>query len=110
MTFSKVTAIFDELKLQDVEQALVRHKIQGYTLHPVRGKGRYFDSFNSSGLVKHIQMEIITVGKRAGEIGEIIAEAAYSNTDSEGLVAVEPVSEMRWIHDRRLATADDFEN
>ena len=108
MTFSKVTAIFDELKLHDVEQALVRHKIKGYTLHSVKGKGRYFDSFSSSGLVKHIQMEIFTLGERAGEISEIISEAAYSNTDSEGLVAIEPVSEVRWIHDRRLASIEDF--
>ena len=56
MNINKVTAIFDEFCLKNVEETLIRHGVKGFTLHPVRGRGHYFDSFNENHLIKHIQM------------------------------------------------------
>ena len=58
MQINKVTAIFDDFRLKDVEETLIQHGVKGFTLHPVRGRGRYFDSYNDNHLVKHIQMEV----------------------------------------------------
>ncbi|MDX2464002.1 MAG: hypothetical protein QNK31_05780 [Porticoccus sp.] len=58
MKINKVTTIFDEFRLKDVEDSLIRHGVKGFTLHPVRGRGHYFDSFNENHLIKHIQMEV----------------------------------------------------
>ena len=44
MKINKITAIIDEMGLEEVEANLLRHGVNGYTLHPVRGRGRYFDS------------------------------------------------------------------
>lgn len=48
MQINKVTAIFDDFRLKDVEETLIRHGVKGFTLHPVRGRWRYFDSFNDN--------------------------------------------------------------
>ncbi|TVZ37453.1 nitrogen regulatory protein P-II family [Alteromonadaceae bacterium 2753L.S.0a.02] len=108
MKLSKVVAIFDELKLEDIEAALLDNGVAGFTIHPVSGRGRYFDSFNENHLIKHIQIEIYTLREYAEPIGNVIVEAAYSNAESEGLVSIQPVDELYWIHDKRMAQPADF--
>lgn len=98
MSLCKVVAIFDEFRLAHVEQELIKHGIHGFTLHPVRGRGRYFDSFNHEHLVKHIQMEVYALESQAQTLCRLIADSAYCNADSEGLVSVVPVSKLVWIH------------
>ena len=51
MDINKVTAIFDEFRLKEVVETLIRHGVKGFTLHPVRGRGYYFDSFNENHLI-----------------------------------------------------------
>jgi len=99
MDINKVTAIFDEFRLKEVVETLIRHGVKGFTVHPVRGRGYYFDSFNENHLIKHIQMEI----------AQLIVDAAHVNADSEGLVCIVPVNDLLWIHDKRSATDNDFQ-
>ena len=33
MDINKVTAIFDEFRLKEVEETLIRHGVKGFTLH-----------------------------------------------------------------------------
>jgi nitrogen regulatory protein P-II 1 len=108
MKINKVIAIFDEFRLKDVEDALIRHGVNGFTLHSVRGRGYYFDSFNENHLVKHIQMEVYTKATQACDIAQLIVDTAHVNADSEGLVCIVPVNELFWIHDKRSATDSDF--
>ena len=109
MQINKVTAIFDDFRLKDVEETLIQHGVKGFTLHPVRGRGRYFDSFNDNHLVKHIQMEVYSRDDQAKDIAQLIIDAAHVNTDSEGLVCILPVNDLLWIHDKRSATDSDFQ-
>ena len=108
MDINKVTAIFDEFRLKEVVETLIRHGVKGFTLHPVRGRGYYFDSFNENHLIKHIQMEIYAKAEQAKEIAQLIVDAAHVNADSEGLVCIVPVNDLLWIHDKRSATDSDF--
>jgi len=109
MKIQKVTAIFDEFRLKDVEETLIRHGVKGFTLYPVRGRGEYFDSFNKNHLIKHIQMEIYARSEHANDIAQLIVETAHINADSEGLVCIVPVNDLLWIHDKRSATDSDFQ-
>ena len=93
---------------QNVENELIKHGVHGFTLHPVRGRGRYFDSFNENHLIKHIQMEIYAANEQANDLCRLISEVAYSGSESEGLVSVVPVQALSWIHDKRPARASDF--
>lgn len=109
MNINKVMAIFDEFRLKNVEETLIRHGVKGFTLHPVRGRGHYFDSFNENHLIKHIQMEVYAKAEQAKEIARLIVDAAYANADSEGLVCIVPVNDLLWIHDKRGAIDNDFQ-
>jgi nitrogen regulatory protein P-II 1 len=108
MSLCKVVAIFDEFRLENVENELIKHGVHGFTLHPVRGRGRYFDSFIENHLIKHIQMEIYAANEQANDLCRLISEVAYSGSESEGLVSVVPVQALSWIHDKRPARASDF--
>ena len=108
MSLCKVVAIFDEFRLENFERELKAHGVHGFTLHPVRGRGRYFDSFNENHLIKHIQMEIYTSDTHAKSLCRLIADVAYTGSESEGLVSVVPVSSVVWIHDKKEAQVNDF--
>tara|TARA_R110001592_G_scaffold116060_2_gene317049 strand:- start:11931 stop:12272 length:342 start_codon:yes stop_codon:yes gene_type:complete len=109
MNINKVTAIFDESCLKEVESALLQHGVKGFTLYPVRGRGYNFDSFNEKKhLIKHIQLEVYVKTDQAKAIAQVIVEAAHVNADSEGLVCIIPVNDLIWIHDKRRATVSDF--
>lgn len=109
MIINKVTAIFDDLRLKEVESALKQHGVKGFTLLPVHGRGYYFDSFNENHLIKHIQMEIYTKADHAKAIAQLIVDTAHVDADSEGLVCIVPVNDLLWIRDKRSASGDDFQ-
>ncbi|MFT6984378.1 MAG: nitrogen regulatory protein P-II 1 [Psychromonas sp.] len=108
MSLKKVTAIFNELKLNDVEDALRKHSITGYTIHKTEGRGHYVDTYNKNHLSPHIQMDIYTSEKYASKMANIIIDAAHANTEDEGLVSITPVDDLFWIHTKRLAQEDKF--
>tara|TARA_B100001063_G_C16453865_1_gene399650 strand:+ start:81 stop:431 length:351 start_codon:yes stop_codon:yes gene_type:complete len=108
MNINKITAIFDEFRLKDVEDALLKHKVTGFTLYPVSGRGHYFDTYNKSHLVKHIKMEIYASADQSQGIANLIVDTAYVNAQGEGLVCIDDVQELIWIHEKRSALETDF--
>tara|TARA_R110001592_G_scaffold200585_1_gene449453 strand:+ start:5518 stop:5880 length:363 start_codon:yes stop_codon:yes gene_type:complete len=108
MKVNKITAIFDEYRLKDVEGALLKHSVTGFTLYPVSGRGHYFDSYNKDHLIKHIKMEIYTNAEKAADIANLIVDAAHVNAEGEGLVCIDHVQELIWIHEKRSALEADF--
>ena len=108
MKINKITAIFDEFRLKNVESELLKHNVTGFTLYPVSGRGQYFDSYNQNNLVKHIKMEIYANADHAHDIAKIIIEVAHVNALGEGLVCIDSVQELFWIHEKRCAEVSDF--
>ncbi|MFT7054283.1 MAG: nitrogen regulatory protein P-II 1 [Psychromonas sp.] len=108
MSLKKVTAIFVELRLSNVEEALRNHLITGYTIHKTEGRGAYVDTYNKNTLSPHIQMDIYTSDKCATNVAKIIINAAYTNTEDEGLVSITPVDELFWIHTKQAIQESEF--
>ncbi len=108
MSLKKVTAIFDELCLSNVEQALEKHGVIGYTVYHVKGRGKYYDSYNKGRLIPHIQMDLYTHERHAEAIAQLIMSTTYVNAESEGLVCIQALDELYWIHGRRPCTDEDF--
>ena len=108
MSLKKVTAIFDELRLSNVEDAMRKHSITGYTVHKTEGRGNYVDTYNKNNLSPHIQMDIYTSDKYATKVAKVIINTAYANTEDEGLVSITSVDELFWIHTKQLAQEDEF--
>ena len=108
MKINKITAIFDEYRLKDVEDVLLKHSVTGFTLYPVSGRGYYFDSYNKNHLVKHIKMEIYINADNVQDIAKLIVDTAHVNAQGEGLVSIDHVQELIWIHEKRCAEVSDF--
>jgi len=108
MPFAKVSAIFNEFRLPHVERALIKHGITTFTLTTVQGRSEHFNDLNNKHLVKSIQMDIYTQKDQADAIARLITKTAHVNAESEGLVAILPVSQLYWVHDQRQANSNDF--
>lgn len=107
MTFKKVVAIFDELRLDAVKTSLIKHGVTGFTAHEVYGRGNYFDAIDEQHLIKHIQLNIYTIAENAEKIANLIVKIAHVNADAEGLVAIEAVDSLYWVHTQLPSTAED---
>jgi len=104
MNLSKITAIFDQLRQDAVEETLVGCGVSGFTLFPVRGRGYYFDSYNDDHLVEHVQLEVYVNSDDARDVAFLVVEAAHTGVSNEGLVCISPIDELLWVHDKRAAT------
>lgn len=107
MTFKKVVAIFDELRLDAVKTRLIKHGVTGFTAHEVYGRGSYFDAIDEQHLIKHIQLNIYTIASNAEKIAKLIVETAHVSADAEGLVAIEAVNNLYWIHSQLPSRPED---
>lgn len=109
MSLKKVTAIFDELKLDAVEIALAWHGIRGFTVHKVKGRGEYFNSFSRDPLTPHVLLEIYTSESCAPKVARLIVEVVHADMEDEGLVSIETVDKMYWIHSKLCCEESDFD-
>ncbi|MCI2283728.1 P-II family nitrogen regulator [Colwellia sp. MSW7] len=108
MTIKKITAIINEMQLDNVAKALCDHSVTGFTIHPVTGRGNYCNMFSKDGLVTHKQIEIYTSEEHATQIAALIMKTADVALNSEGLVAVTTVDELFWVYQQTLAQVNDF--
>ena len=108
MMIRKVTAIINEMQLENVAKALCEHGVTGFTIHPVMGRGNYCNTFSKDGLVTHKQIEIYTTEKYATKVAQLIMKTADVELDSEGLVAITSVDELFWVYQQTPIQANDF--
>ena len=108
MKIKKVTAIINEMQLDNVASVLCEHGVEGFTIHPVSGRGNYCNSFSQDGLVTHKQIEIYTTDNHAKKIASLIMKTADVALDSEGLVAITSVDELYWVFQKTPAQIKDF--
>lgn len=108
MTIKKITAIINEMQLDNVAKALCEHSVTGFTIHPVTGRGNYCNTFSKDGLVTHKQIEVYTTEEHANQVARLIMKTADVALDSEGLVAITTVDELFWVYQQTPAQIDDF--
>ncbi|MEY8214331.1 MAG: P-II family nitrogen regulator [Colwellia sp.] len=108
MTIKKVTAIINEMQLDNVAKALGEHGVTGFTIHPVTGRGNYCNTFSKDGLVTHKQIEVYTNDEYATKVAHLIMKTADVALDSEGLVAITSVDELFWVYQQTPAQFNDF--
>lgn len=108
MTIKKITAIINEMQLDNVAKALCEHGVTGFTIHPVTGRGNYCNTFSKNGFVTHKQIEVYTTEEHANQVARLIMKTADVALDSEGLVAITTVDELFWVYQQTPAQIDDF--
>lgn len=108
MLIKKVSAIIDELQLEKVENVLGEHGVTGFSIHQVKGRGSYCNTFSRDGLVSHVQIEIYTSVKHANKIAMLIMQTADVGADSEGLVTITSVEQLFWVSQKTPVDAEAF--
>ncbi|OUR76052.1 hypothetical protein A9Q75_16955 [Colwellia psychrerythraea] len=108
MNIKKITAIINEMQLDNVAKALCAHGVKGFTIHPVSGRGSYCNTYSKDGLVTHKQIEVYTTDVHAQKVAHLIMKTADLGLDSEGLVAITSVDELLWVYQQTAAQISDF--
>lgn len=108
MKLMKITAIIDQLQLEKVQTALEFHGVTGFSIQPVKGRGKYCNTYSKDHLVEHIQIDLFVPANVAHEISKLILQTADVGADSEGLVAIIPVDALYWVKDQLSAKPEDF--
>jgi nitrogen regulatory protein P-II 1 len=108
MEFAKVTAIIRNEVVENVEMALEKAGVSGFTIAKVQGVGEWekrFSLFN--GPSTHFKIEIFTEGNRAEQIAGVIMDAAHTGSVGDGLVAILPVHKVFRIRAKALARSGE---
>jgi nitrogen regulatory protein P-II 1 len=108
MEFAKVTAIIRNEVIQNVEMALEKAGVSGFTVAKVQGVGQWERKFSLfSGPSMHFKIEVFTEGNRAEQIAGVIMDAAHTGAVGDGLVAVLPVHKVFRIRNKALAESGE---
>lgn len=109
MPVKKIVAIIDELQLESVEKKLGAHGVMEFSIHPIKGRGHYCNTFSKNGLVSHIQIEIFTNEKHASKIAKLIIDTAHVGADNEGLVAIISVDELFGVSQKKSISGEEYQ-
>jgi nitrogen regulatory protein P-II 1 len=108
MEFAKVTAIIGNVVIENVELALEKAGVSGFTVTKVKGVGEWEKKFSFyNGPSTHFKIEIFTEGNRAEQIAGVIMDAAHTGSVGDGLVAVLPVHKVFRIRTKTLAKSGE---
>jgi nitrogen regulatory protein P-II 1 len=106
--FAKVTAIIRNGVIENVEMALEKAGVSGFTVAKVKGVGEWERKFSLfAGPSTHFKIEIFTEGNRAEQIAGVIMDAAHTGSVGDGLVAVLPVHKVFRIRNKALAKSGE---
>ncbi|MHB8502602.1 MAG: P-II family nitrogen regulator [Candidatus Acidiferrales bacterium] len=104
MEFAKVTAIICNAVIKDVEAALEKAGVSGFTVAKVQGVGQWEKKFSLfNGPSTHFKIEVFTEATRAELIAGVIMDAAHTGSVGDGLVAILPVHKVFRIRNKALA-------
>lgn len=101
MKFCKVTAIFPNLVLTDVEKNLVALGVGGMTVSKAYGFGEYRNFYAKDWMSDCARVEVFTDAEKVNEIVSAIARTVRQGLTSDGVIAVLPVE--RFIHIREFS-------
>jgi len=104
----KIVAVIRRQRLQAVEERLLRERVPGITVSPVKGYGEYADYFSINLLVPHVRLEIFTTEDAVERLVSAIVEAAHTGEKGDGFVGVVPVSRITRIRTGAPPGADDL--
>ena len=108
MEFAKVTAIIRNEVVKNVELALEKAGVRGFTGAKVQGVGEWERKFSVfTGPSTHFKIEIFTEGNRAEQIAGVIMDAAHTGSVGDGLVAILPVHKVFRIRNKALAKSGE---
>jgi nitrogen regulatory protein P-II 1 len=108
MSFSKVTAIFDELTLEHFEREIKRLGVSGYTIHQVKGRGRFSATRYHNPAQPHVMVDIYISRKNADQLAKEVLKILDVGADSEGIVSVTSIDDLYWVCGQEKVDTEQF--
>jgi nitrogen regulatory protein P-II 1 len=108
MEFAKVTAVIRNEVIENVELALEKACVSGFTVTHVKGVGEWEKKWSFfAGPSTHCKIEVFTEGSRAEQVADVIMDAAHTGSFGDGLVAVLPVHKAFRVRSKALAKSGE---
>lgn len=108
MSIKKVTAIINEMQQGELEKALESHGVTGFSVHSIKGRGEYCNTYSNNHLICHSQFDIYTSDEHAEKVAQLIMHTTNAGASSKGLVAISSVDKFYWIRNQQASTAEEF--
>lgn len=108
MSYKKITAIIDEMRLSDTINALSKLGIRGLSVTQMQGRGHYIDTYHPRQLIAASKLEIYSSCDTCKAIANCIIEIANVGCDHEGIVAISDIDELYWIHTKKEISLDEL--
>ncbi len=96
----KIEAIIQPFKLDEVKDALTSIGVDGMTISEVRGHGRqkghtdvYRGTEYTVDLIPKVKLEIVVVDPRAGQIMQVLSDAARTGKIGDGKVFISAIED-----------------
>ena len=99
MSYRKITAMFPEMVLQNVEKGLMALGVSGMTVSKVHGVGEYRNFYTKDCMTDCVRIEVFVALDQADEVANSIMRAAHQGLSSDGVVAVQPVEKFMHINE-----------
>lgn len=108
MTFSKVTAIIQMDKIEQVEEQLKAINVPGISISKVKGYGEYANFYTPDWTSTYARLEVFTSKYRVDVIAKTIIDAAHTGLATDGIVVVSPVEKILKIKTKKEMSAEDL--
>ena len=94
MKYSKIIALIPESTLEEVEQALLDHRVAGMTIMKAHGMGEYKNFYAKDFMSDCARLEIVEQTDRVRELTDTIARVVHQGLSTDGVIIVSPVDEF----------------
>jgi len=100
MSFVAITATINRLKFDAVEKRLQELNVPGVSVSETKGYGDYKNFYEKNWMGPFARIQMYVKQQECDAVVEAILETAYSGTDSDGVVAVSPVTGLYKISEK----------
>ncbi|WP_286829267.1 MULTISPECIES: P-II family nitrogen regulator [Kordiimonas] len=106
MGFVALTATIHKLKCGAVEKRLQEIGVPGMSVSETRGFGDYKNFFQSDWMGAYARLLVYVPQEEVERIAEAIMDVAHTGLDSDGVIAISPITRLFRISDKTEITAD----
>ena len=106
MGFVAITATIHKLKFDDVEKRLQELGVPGLSVSETKGYGAYKNFYQHDWMGPYARLQLYIPETDGERIACAILEAAHTGLDSDGILAITPVSRLYRISDKKEIRAD----
>jgi nitrogen regulatory protein PII len=104
----KVSAIFREQQMIQVEEVLALEGIRCFTTFRVQGRGEFASMIDNHYLSSFCQVDVYIGDNHASDLVDKLVETLHLTGEDEGIISVMPVQELININTKSVVTDPNY--